>query len=123
MDEGKIVPVHHAMKAYWRAPRILDLGQLHTSAALPPEKEPLVPIGKEVGWNPEPVWTRCRREKFLAIVGNRTPDHPTSSPSAIPMSYPGPTRMILQVILDSTKKHYKNSISLHEMNIYIDMIQ
>jgi len=39
------------------------------------------------------------------------------------MSYPGPTRMILQVILDSTKKHYKNSISLHEMNIYIDMIQ
>jgi len=40
------------MKAYWGggiAPRILDLGtrwgQLHAPAALPPGKEPLVPIG------------------------------------------------------------------------------
>jgi len=42
------------MKAYWEsggiAPCILDLGtrlngQLHTLAALPPEKEPLVPTG------------------------------------------------------------------------------
>jgi len=25
-------------------------GQLHAPAALPPEKEPLVPFGYEVGW-------------------------------------------------------------------------
>jgi hypothetical protein len=36
--------------------------QLHAPAALPPRKEPLVPIGQEVGWTPEPVWTTWRRE-------------------------------------------------------------
>jgi hypothetical protein len=30
-------------------------GQLHALAALPPRKEPLIPIGLEVGWTPEPV--------------------------------------------------------------------
>jgi hypothetical protein len=29
-------------------------GQLHDPAALPPEKEPLVPIVQEAGWAPEP---------------------------------------------------------------------
>jgi hypothetical protein len=41
--KGKVVPVlltkHHAMKVYWGS------GQLHAPAALPPGKEPLVPIG------------------------------------------------------------------------------
>jgi hypothetical protein len=32
-------------------------GQLHAPAALPPGKEPPVPIGYEVGWTSEPVWT------------------------------------------------------------------
>jgi hypothetical protein len=32
-------------------------GQLHAPAALTPVKEPLVPIGWEAGWDPEPVWT------------------------------------------------------------------
>jgi hypothetical protein len=34
-------------------------GQIHAPAALPPPpgKEPPVPIGYEVGWTPEPVWT------------------------------------------------------------------
>jgi len=31
-------------------------GQLHTPAALPPGKEPLVSAGQEVGWAPEPFW-------------------------------------------------------------------
>jgi hypothetical protein len=30
-------------------------GQLHDPAALPPGKEPPVPIGKEAGWAPEPT--------------------------------------------------------------------
>jgi hypothetical protein len=55
------------MKTYWGdgsiAPGILDLGtrwsgQFHAPTALPPGKEPLVPIGKEAVWGPEPVWTR-----------------------------------------------------------------
>jgi hypothetical protein len=37
-------------------------GQLHALAALPPEKEPQVPIGQEDGWNSEPVWTIWRSE-------------------------------------------------------------
>jgi hypothetical protein len=32
-------------------------GQLHAPAALPPGKEPVIRIGYEVGWTPEPVWT------------------------------------------------------------------
>jgi len=32
-------------------------GQLLDPAALSPRKEPLAPIGQEVGWAPEPVWT------------------------------------------------------------------
>jgi len=47
---------HHAMKAYWWSGCIAPLilwprhwmevsGQLHVPAALPPGKEPLVPIG------------------------------------------------------------------------------
>jgi hypothetical protein len=43
-------------------------GQLHTFAALPP-----VPIGWEGGWAPQLVWTQWRREKYLALTGNRTP--------------------------------------------------
>jgi len=42
--------------------------QLHAPAALPPGKESAVSIGQEAGWAPDPVWKRCRREKF--------PEHP-----------------------------------------------
>jgi hypothetical protein len=38
-------------------------GQLHAPAALLPGKEPLVPIGYEAGWAPEPFWTRGGEEK------------------------------------------------------------
>jgi hypothetical protein len=33
---------------------------------------PLVPIGWEVEWTSETVWTLWRREKSLALAGNRT---------------------------------------------------
>jgi hypothetical protein len=42
-------------------------GQLDAPAALPPWKEPPVPIEYEAGW------ARCGKEKNLAPAGNRTP--------------------------------------------------
>jgi hypothetical protein len=41
--------------------------------ALPPGKEPPVPIGQEAGWAPEPVWTQGLEEKSSAPAGDRTP--------------------------------------------------
>jgi hypothetical protein len=35
-------------------------GQFHAPAALPS-----VPVGKEIEWTPEPVWTMLRRENSL----------------------------------------------------------
>jgi hypothetical protein len=40
-------------------------GQLHASAALPLGKEHSVPIGQEVGWTSESVWTTWIRENSL----------------------------------------------------------
>jgi hypothetical protein len=49
-------------------------GQRHAPAALlPPGKGPPVPIVKEAGWAPEPVWTQRLHEKSFAPAGNRTP--------------------------------------------------
>jgi len=48
-------------------------GQLHAMAALFPSKEQPIPIEQELGWVPEPVWTRWRRENIPDPAGNRTP--------------------------------------------------
>jgi len=56
-------------------------GQLHAPAALPPGKEPSVPIGYEAGWTPEPFWTRWWKEKFPVPTETRTPDHAAPSPA------------------------------------------
>jgi hypothetical protein len=40
--------------------------------ALPPGKEPPIPIVQEAGWAPEPVWTQRLEEKSSAPVGDRT---------------------------------------------------
>jgi hypothetical protein len=42
-------------------------------SALPPRKEPPVPIGQEAGWDSEPVWTQRLEEKSSAFVGDRIP--------------------------------------------------
>lgn len=39
-------------------------------------KELTVPIGWEAGWVPEPLWMFWRREKFMALARNWTPDYP-----------------------------------------------
>jgi hypothetical protein len=54
----------------------LDGGEWSASRpgrALPPGKEPPVPIKQEAGWAPKPVWTSRLEEKSSASVGDRTP--------------------------------------------------
>jgi hypothetical protein len=45
----------------------------HPGHALPPGKEPPVPIGQEAGWAPEPVWKQRVEEKSSASVRDWTP--------------------------------------------------
>jgi hypothetical protein len=52
-------------------------GQFHAPAALPSWKEPPVPIGKEAGWAPEPVWATWRRENSGSYRDSK------SDPSAV----------------------------------------
>jgi hypothetical protein len=61
----------------------LDGGQWSASGpsrALPPGKRPLVPIGHEAGWAPEPVWTQRLEEKSFASAGDQTSVAWSSSP-------------------------------------------
>jgi hypothetical protein len=39
---------------------LVEGGQLHVAAALPPDEKPAVLIGYEARWAPEPVWTTWR---------------------------------------------------------------
>jgi hypothetical protein len=41
--------------------------------ALPPGKEPPVPIVQQARWAPELVWTQRLEEKYFALTGDRTP--------------------------------------------------
>jgi hypothetical protein len=50
-----------------------ELSASRPGRALPPGKEPSVPIVQEAGWAPEPVWTQRLGEKFFAAAGDRTP--------------------------------------------------
>jgi hypothetical protein len=51
--------------SFWPQHQLELSGQLHTPAALPLEKEPLVTTGQETGWAPEPIWMTWRRENSL----------------------------------------------------------
>jgi hypothetical protein len=71
---------HHDMKTYcgeevYSLTEALDGGEWSASCPgrfTPRERAP-GPIGQDAEWAPEPVWKRCRREKFPASAGNRTP--------------------------------------------------
>jgi hypothetical protein len=70
----------------------LDGGEWSASRpgrALPPGKEPPVPIGQEAGWAPVPVWTQRLGEKSSASVGDRNLGHPARSQSLYWLSYRG----------------------------------
>jgi hypothetical protein len=54
----------------------LDGAELSASRpcrALPPGKGPPVPIGQEIEWASEPVWTQRLEKKSFAPAGDRTP--------------------------------------------------
>lgn len=84
----KVVPVY-AIKAYEEMEVQLHSnltlttdgvsGQLHVPAALPPEKESVVPAKQKAGWAPQPVLTSWVRYKYVATGGNRTTILRTSS--------------------------------------------
>jgi hypothetical protein len=60
-------------------------GHRHAPADFTPEKDP-VPILKEAGWAPGPVWTGAEN---LAPTGIRSPDCPARSELLYRLSYPG----------------------------------
>ena len=57
-----------------------------------PGKDP-VPIVREAGWAPGPVWTGAEN---LDSTGIRSPDRPARSQSLYRLSYPGPFLGIIQ---------------------------
>ena len=58
----------------------------HALAAFTSGKDP-VPIVKEAGWAPEPVWIGAEN---LVHTGIRSPDLPARSVSLYGLRYPGP---------------------------------
>jgi hypothetical protein len=73
LGSGSIAPL-----ILWHRHQMVVSGQLHTPTALPPGKEPLVPIGEEAGWASEPFWMRWW--KFPAPTRNRTLQSQLSNP-------------------------------------------
>jgi len=45
-------------------------------AFYPPGKGPSVPIGKEAGWTPEPVWIQRLEKKISCLCRGSNPDLP-----------------------------------------------
>jgi hypothetical protein len=90
MDSALLSQLFHllAVRMYWQSSKdkevpqhtyggaaALDGGEWSASRpgrALPPGKEPSLPIAQEAGWGPEPVWTQILDEKFFASAENRT---------------------------------------------------
>jgi hypothetical protein len=62
--------------------------------ALPPRKEPPVPIVQEAGRAPEPVWTQRLEEKSSASVGDRTPAVQSVVKTLYWLGYPAPSLYI-----------------------------
>jgi hypothetical protein len=68
----------------------------------------LVPIAQEAGWDPEPGWPFWKRERFLAPVADRTPDHPARSLITVSTTFCVVPVFILN---DNIKTSYKQDIN------------
>jgi hypothetical protein len=80
-------------------------GQLHALAALPPRKEPPVPILYEVGWTPEPVWTTLRREYSLPYRDSHSDSSAVQSVSSRYTDYATPAPYLYHAIKKSAKNY------------------
>jgi hypothetical protein len=49
--------------------------RLNAPSALPPEKEPPIPVGYEAGWILEPVWTLWRTPPLFTLIIDKLIDH------------------------------------------------
>jgi hypothetical protein len=56
--------------------------QLHVPAALPPGKEPLVPIGQKAGWGPRAGLNTASKRKIPSPRRESNPEHPIVQPVA-----------------------------------------
>jgi hypothetical protein len=63
MEEG----LHHSSPRHYMEVS----GKLYAPGASPPEKNPPVIFGQEVGWAPQAVWTMWRREISPDTAGTR----------------------------------------------------
>jgi hypothetical protein len=90
-NKGKAVPQHtyagasgeRRYSSYSFTTSALDGGEWSVSRPgrdLPSGKGRPVPIGKDAGWAPEPVWTQRLEEKSLACARDRTSISRSSSP-------------------------------------------
>jgi hypothetical protein len=82
-------------------------GQLHGPAALPPGKEPLLHIGQEAGWAPQPVWTPWWGEKLLAPTETRIPDHPARSPALYHRAITAPEKITVDHLIQKFALFYR----------------
>ena len=103
-------------------------GQRHDPTVLYPGKDP-VPIVREAGWVPGPVWTSAEN---LSPVGIRSPDCPARSQS-IPTTLPGPrsrTGSLFQSSFPYAKKVHvhlnflavKLMLRISPLNILMDFV-
>jgi hypothetical protein len=80
-------------------------GQLHTPAALPPGKESRVPMGKEVGWASEPIWTTWRSENSC-LIGDSNSDPSVVQPVYRECTIKTLKIMVFKTLLHFSKMHY-----------------
>jgi hypothetical protein len=70
----------------WRRHYLEVSGQLHAPVALPPGKEPSVPVRYGTGWAPKPAWTTWRKKNLASTeTRNLTPRPSNPYPVAIPV--------------------------------------
>jgi hypothetical protein len=98
--KGKVVPLrsieahlgYRRYSSYSFLTSALEGGEWSASRpgrALPPGKEPPVPIVEEAGWAPQPVWTQRLEEKILCLCRRSNPGRRVRSRTQYWLSYPG----------------------------------
>jgi hypothetical protein len=80
-------------------------GQRLAPAALYPLERPLVPIGQEAGWAPEPVWTQEDRGRILPHLPGIEPRSPGQARARHYSDWATPSLFVYQPLLKETGFH------------------